>query len=174
MKRQYKFSLVILTFLAANVAQAADWKTSETRDEMRGTTSRVHSLKSEPTRIQGRDVQFSFMMITRMNDGNAMLAFSVFPRDLINCIRTCDIAYKIDENPIQTRGAQTDSSYKVVSFIADQQTLSAIAQGSSMLVELPLYQKGSRQYKFELGTLPDELREMASTPATPQPMQPVN
>lgn len=71
---------------------------------------------------------------------------------IFDCYRGCTMAVKIDDNPIfnlQLNGGEGGDSV----FIKDKNLKDFVAkmkQGKQMIVELPVYREGKKQFKFNI------------------------
>lgn len=133
---------------------ASRWQYSESKDEMRGTTTRFAEVTSD------NETQFDFpyhggstltlQVRRRPEDGLNILASISKGQFLCNSFTNTTVAVKFDDGPIQRyRCTDTSSHDSDVIFISPPaKFLAALRKSKKVTIEPEFFQAGRRQFSF--------------------------
>lgn len=149
----------------SNVAPEApsNWSYSDSHDEMRGVDSHIASLVSD------NQTNFDFpysggsnlsILLKRTSNDPTDIAFRISKGQFIcdTFQGNCYASVKFDDQPIQTFRLEESSSHAPdILFISDQSDtdsfINSLLTAKKVIVELPFFQEGKRQFKFTLSGL---------------------
>jgi hypothetical protein len=137
---------------------ASKWDYSESKDEMRGTTSKTASVTSENT----VDLQFPYgdvrgqIWIRRRPEDGLNVAFAV-EKGQVLCHSYSDdyVSMKFDDGPIQKfRCTGSSDGSTETAFIEDEgRALAGLKRAKRTIVEAEFFQQGRQQFVFDTAGL---------------------
>lgn len=155
-----KESIATAKALAVNsqTETPSKWEYSESRDEMRGTSTKLASVTSENV----VDLDFPYGEVNgqiwvrhRPEDG-LNVAFEVSKGQVL-CHSFSDdyVSMKFDDGPVQKFRCtgSSDGSSETAFIIDEQRALAALKRAKRTIVEAEFYQQGRQQFVFETAGL---------------------
>ena len=137
---------------------ASKWDYSESRDEMRGTTTKFASIQSE----NSVDLKFPYgdvhgeLWIRRRPEDGLNVAFDV-EKGQVLCHSYSDdyVSMKFDDGPIlKFRCSSSSDGSSETAFIDDEgRALSALKKAKRTIIEAEFYQQGRQQFVFDTAGL---------------------
>lgn len=139
------------------------WEYDQSVDEMRGTKSKYAYLKSD--NVVDFDFPYdggsSLQISLRKNNNNPTDVMFSISKGQFSCNTITDSCYasiKFDNEAIQNiELAQTTDHSSDVFFISNQfdvnQFINDLKKSKKLIIELPFYQEGKKQFKFKLSQL---------------------
>jgi hypothetical protein len=143
---------------ATEAEPVSKWDYSESKDEMRGTTAKLASLRSENV----VDLDFPYgevhgrLWIRRRPEDGLNIAFEVEKGQVLCHSFTDDyISMKFDDGPIQKFRCtgSSDGSTETAFIIDEPRALAALKRAKRTIVEAEFFQKGRQQFVFETAGL---------------------
>lgn len=146
--------------IAAEPAVTPNWEYSTSTDEMRGTKSQ------HATTLSTNSIDFEFpynggshlgLTLRKNNEGQDIIV-AIDKGQFICGIQDCEAAFKFDDGSVQQiTMVGTDDHKSDVLFVAYDKTEAKIIQeikkSKKMIIELPFYQEGKRQFIFNVENL---------------------
>ena len=137
---------------------SSKWDYSDSKDEMRGTTTKFASLNSENT----VDLQFPYgevhgqLWIRRRPEDGLNVAFEV-EKGQVLCHSFSDdyVSIKFDDGPIQRFRctSSSDGSSETAFLLDEQRALAGLKHAKRTIVEAEFYQQGRQQFVFDTAGL---------------------
>lgn len=131
------------------------WTYDSSKDEMRGTESQFASIISENT------VNFEFpydggskLILTLRKNGSEIDVMTSISKGQFLCgINSCDASFKFDSGAIQTISmSEPDNHSPDILFVkhdsSEVKIINSLKQSKKLIVELPFYQEGNKQFTF--------------------------
>lgn len=143
---------------SSETAPASKWEYSESKDAMRGTTTKTASLDSENV----VDLQFPYgevhgeLWIRRRPQDGLNVAFQV-EKGQVLCSGFSDsyISMKFDDGPVQKfRCTDSSDGSSETAFISDEsRALAGLKHAKRTIVEAEFFQQGRQQFVFDTSGL---------------------
>lgn len=155
--------LAMALALAATTAQA-QWHYTKVPDEMRSTTSllaRLHSLNTQDvgsiSTAGSRLTMFVWLHPFRPETEGRHDIGLALGRGIFSCHNNdvCPVFLKVDEGAVEEFVGELAEDYSVMWLSGNGQAriLDAIAKNKRLIVEVPVFQHGARQFRFSLTPL---------------------
>ena len=138
--------------------KSSKWEYSESRDQMRGSTTKFASVGSE----NSIDLDFPYgevkgqIWVRRRPEDGLNVAFEV-EKGQVLCHSYSDdyVSMKFDDGPIQKFRCtgSSDGSSKTAFIIDEKRALAALKRAKRTIVEAEFYQRGRQQFVFETAGL---------------------
>lgn len=142
---------------ASTAAEETDWSISEQKDELRGTTDKFASVTSE------NSVSFDFpyccdsrlqITVRKTAQYGQDVIFQISDGQFVCGIYDCTGMISIDGKPEQlSLNNPADHDPKVLFAKYPDAIIKKLKSSSKVIVELPFYQEGNRQFTFETRNL---------------------
>lgn len=159
-----KWTLLLCLPLSISVS-AGDWRYNQNRDEMRDTTSYYANLDSTN----------SIDLLSPYN-GGSKLTIAVYSADdnliksaglllskgMINCNKgePCKVNVKFDNGKIQElHTSLLADDYDVLGISSPKSFVQSMKMAKNLIIEVPLYKNGEKQFKFDLSGLQWEVEK---------------
>ena len=137
---------------------ASKWDYSESKDEMRGTTTKLASISSENV----VDLEFPYgevhgqLWIRRRPEDGLNIAFEV-DKGQVLCHTFSDgyVSMKFDDGPVQRFRCtgSSDGSSETAFILDESRALAALKRAKRTIVEAEFFQQGRQQFIFETAGL---------------------
>lgn len=137
-----------------------NWQYKTTKDDMRGTTTNFATTVSTNT------VNFDFpynggskLLLTLRETGNQKDVIVTISKGQILCgIRGCDLSFKFNDGAVQSiTMSEPDNHSSEALFVMYDKTedkiISQIKSSKKLVVEVPFYQEGRKQFTFDVSGL---------------------
>lgn len=150
----------VLFFIPLSLsAYAGDWEYSQNHDEMRGTTSYYANLDSTNSidLLSPYSGGSKLIIAVDSNDDNLIKnAGLILSKGMINCNKgeSCKINVKFDNGEIQELYTSLlNDDYNVLGISSPKSFIQSAKIAKSLIIEVPLYKNGKKQFKFNLPEL---------------------
>ncbi|MEM5389603.1 hypothetical protein VSR68_39565 [Paraburkholderia phymatum] len=143
---------------AAPEPDPSPWTYSEDDDEMRGTTTRF----AVNTSLNAINLEFPYQggssvrIYLRKKGKGRQEAFFVLDKGQVTCgFEGCYIAVKFDNGPVTRISASESTGGKNDAIFIDNavQFQQKLLHASKLIVEIPIYEAGRQQFKFDVSQL---------------------
>ncbi|HJF29097.1 MAG TPA: hypothetical protein K8V79_12855 [Acinetobacter lwoffii] len=146
--------------ITAEPAIVSNWEYGTSVDEMRGTKSQHATTLS----TNSMDFEFPYnggshlgLTLRKNNEGQDIIV-AIDKGQFICGIQSCEAAFKFDDGPVQQiTMVGTDDHKSDVLFVAydktEEKIIQQIKKSKKLIIELPFYQEGKRQFIFNIENL---------------------
>lgn len=134
-------------------AETAPWKYTSTHDQMRDRR-RFTGCTNGLTDDGGISGDPLVQLCIRTDEGADFNVVTLISSDMFDCpIRTCNAVIKIGDDPVERwQIASPDAgaaTFNIVGFVRSADLLDALRTAPEIWIELPLYDNGTTQLRFE-------------------------
>ncbi|EAA9055641.1 hypothetical protein CHS65_004846 [Salmonella enterica] len=154
-----KIYTILFCLPASLFAYAGDWEYSQNHDEMRGITSYYANLDSTNSvdLLSPYSGGSKLTIAVYSNDDNLIKNAGLFlSKGMIDCNKSedCIIHVKFDNGVIQElHTSMLTDDYDVLGIPLPKSFIQSAKIAKSLIIEIPLYKNGEKQFKFNLPEL---------------------
>lgn len=151
-------SVAAVSAVTETAAKQSKWIYANSRDEMRGTTTQVASVRSE----NEVDLDFPYgevrgeIWVRKRPEDGLNIAFEV-EKGQVLCHSFSDgyVSIKFDDGPIQKFSCtgSSDGSSETAFLLNEESALAGLKRAKRTIVEAEFYQKGRQQFLFDTAGL---------------------